>query len=335
MTVPRTVVGRGILAGFVGATVLALWFLLMDLRQGAPFRTPEFLAGVLGFGEVQMGVFSVTIYTVLHYVAFAFIGVGSAWLADRLEAVPGLALGLALGFLLFNAVFYGSVWITGIDVVQALGGWPRMLVGNLLAGVAVFGILTAMGVAEPMHWSDMLAEHYTVREGLITGIIGAGAVAVWFLVVDAVSGRILFTPAALGSAVFLGARGPEAVQITGVTVLGYSVLHVTAFMLTGLVAAAIVAAAEEHSEVVLLGGILLFVTLEAFSIGLLTIVAEWLVEALSWWNIGGANLIAALGMGGYLYSRHPGLLRDVQERDLEEDLAQDFPAPGHAPNVHK
>lgn len=335
MFAPRTVVGRGILAGVVGATVLASWFLLTDMRQGEPFRTPAFLASVLGFGDVQMSVVSVLIYTVLHYIVFAIIGVGAAWLADRLEAIPGLALGLALGFLLFNAVFYGSVWITGIDLVQELGGWPSVLIGNLLAGVAVFGTLTAMGVAEPMRWSQMLSEHYTVREGLITGLIGAVAVALWFLAIDALSGRILFTPAALGSAVFLGARGPEAVQITAMTVLGYSVLHVAAFMLTGLVAATIVAAAEEHSEVVLLGGVLLFVTLEAFSIGLLTIVAEWLVEALSWWNIGGANLIAALGMGGYLYSRHPGLLRDAQDRDLEEDLAQDVPAPGHAAEVHK
>lgn len=335
MTAPKTVVGRGVLAGAAGATVLAIWFLLTDLRQGQPFRTPEFLAGVLGFGDVQMDLLAAALYTVVHYAAFALVGVGAAWLADRLEAVPGLALGLALGFLLFNAMFYGSVWITGIDVVQALGGWPSVLIGNVLAGTAVFGALTAMGVAEPMQWSRMLSEHYTIREGLITGLIGATAVAAWFLIMDAVAGRLLFTPAALGSAVFLGARSADAIQITAATVLGYTALHVAAFALTGLIAAEIVAVAEEHSEVVLLGGVLLFVTLEAFSIGLLTIVAEWLVEALSWWNIAGANLVAAVGMGGYLYARHPGLLRDVQERDLEEDLARDVPAPGHVTETRR
>lgn len=329
MTAPRTVLGRGILAGAAGATILAVWFLLTDLRIGEPFRTPEFLASVLGFGDVQLSGLSVALYTVIHYAAFVLVGIGAAWLADRLEAIPGLALGLALGFLLFNLTFYGSVWITGIDVVQALGGWPSVLIGNLLAGVGIFGALTAMGVAEPMRWSQLLREHYTVREGLITGLIGAVAVAVWFLIVDTIAGRLLFTPAALGSAVFHGARGPDAVQITALTVVGYSVLHLVAFLLTGLAAAAIVAAAEEYSEAVLLGGVLLFVTLEAFSIGLLTIVAEWLVSSLSWWNIGGANLVAALCVGGYLYARHPGLLRDARDRDLEEDLAQDVPAPGH------
>lgn len=335
MTAPRTVLGRGVLAGAAGATVLAMWFLLTDMRQGQPFRTPEFLAGVLGFGDVQLGIAGAVIYTIVHYGAFALVGIGAAWLADRLEAVPGLALGLALGFLLFNIVFYGSVWITGIDVVQELGGWPNVLIGNLLAGVSVFAALTAMGVAEPMEWGRMLSEHYTVREGLITGLIGATAVAAWFLIVDAMAGRLLFTPASLGSAVFLGARSAEEVQITAVTVLGYTVLHAAAFALTGLIAAEIVAVAEEHSEAVLLGGVLLFMTLEAFSVGLLTIVAEWLVQALSWWNIAGANLIAAVGMGGYLYARHPGLLRDVQERDLEEDLVRDVPAPGHATQPHR
>lgn len=330
MRTPRTTLGQGLFAGAFGATVLALWFLLSDLRHGEPFRTPTFLASVLGFGEISATAMAVVLYTLVHYAAFALVGIAAAWIAARLEAVPGLALGLVLGFLLFNGVFYGSVWTTGIDVVQALGGWPRVLVGNLLAGVAVFGALAAVGAAEPMNWSRLIREHYTIREGLITGLIGAVAVAVWFLAVDLVAGRLLFTPAALGSAVFLGAGGPDEVQIAANTVLGYTGLHLAAFLLTGLAAAGVVAAAEEYSEAILLGGVLLFVTLEAFSIGLLAIIATWLVDSLSWWNIGGANLVAAVGMATYLYLRHPKLLRDVQYRDLEEDLVQDVPAPGHA-----
>ncbi|MGH7710331.1 MAG: hypothetical protein ACREOG_03555, partial [Gemmatimonadaceae bacterium] len=41
----------------------------------------------------------------------------------------------------------------------------------------------------------------TVREGVITGAIGATAVAVWFFVVDIVSGQPFHTPATLGEAV--------------------------------------------------------------------------------------------------------------------------------------
>jgi hypothetical protein len=329
MKAPRTRIGRGILAGAAGATALAAWFLVIDTIQGEPLRTPAFLATVLGFGDVQLdGVLSIALYTVVHYALFALIGIVAVWFVERLEVVPRSLLGIILGFLLFNLVFDGSVTITGTDVVGELG-WPAVLAGNVIAGIAVFFVVTKLGAVQPVSWPELLAQHYTIREGLITGVIGAAAVALWFLIVDAVSGRLLFTPAALGSAAFLGARSADAVQVTAATILGYTALHVVAFMLTGLVAAGIVAAAEEYSEAVLLGGVLLFVTFEAFSIGLLSIVAYWLVETLSWWNIAGANLVAAVTMGWYLYRRHPALARDIQVRDLEEDLAHDVPAPGH------
>ena len=36
----RGVVPRGIVAGLLGATALAFWFLIIDGSQGEPFRTP-------------------------------------------------------------------------------------------------------------------------------------------------------------------------------------------------------------------------------------------------------------------------------------------------------
>ena len=337
MSAPRTLVGRGILAGAIGALALALWFLVIDVLQGEPFRTPAFIANALGLGEIQLGASSVAIYTVVHFAAFALVGVVAAWFVDRLEVVPGALLGIVLGFLLFNLVFYGSVIVTrdNTDVVAALG-WPQVLAGNIIAGVAIFYALAKLGVAESVRWSSLLDEHYTIREGLITGLLGAAAVAIWFLIYDLLFRDVLFTPAALGSAVFLGAHGVGDVEISGLTVLGYTALHVTAFVITGLIAAGVVAAAEEYTEAALLGGVLLLVTFEAFSIGMFSILAYWLVEALSWKNILGANAVAALVMGGYLYYRHPELARDLRLRELEEDLAQDVPAPGHhPPPVHR
>jgi hypothetical protein len=35
---------RGAVAGAVGATAMALWFLLVDAARGEPFRTPALLA---------------------------------------------------------------------------------------------------------------------------------------------------------------------------------------------------------------------------------------------------------------------------------------------------
>ena len=56
--------------------------------------------------------------------------------------------------------------------------------------------------------------HSVIREGLIAGAAGAAAVAFWFLVLDLIEGRILFTPGALGSVFFLGARNPSVQSST-------------------------------------------------------------------------------------------------------------------------
>jgi hypothetical protein len=162
--------------------------------------------------------------------------------------------------------------------------------------------------------------HSTIREGLISGIVGASAVAIWFFVLDAVQGRLLFTPAALGSGILLGARAVDQVQITATTVLGYTAVHGAVFVGVGLLAARLIHAAEKR-PVVLLGAILIFVTLEVFFVGIMAVVAVWLIEALHWWAIAVANVIAGLAMGIYLFRTHPAL-KPALRRDLEEDEAR-------------
>lgn len=143
-------------------------------------------------------------------------------------------------------------------------------------------------------------------EGIISGLLGAAAVALWFFVFDLVRGEPLFTPAALGSVVFYGAEGVGQVQIDVTTVLGYTALHFAAF---GALGAAVSAALSRAGKVphLLLGGILLFVALEALFLGALTIVAEFLLGNLAWWTVAIGNLLAVLVMGGFFALRHPGL----------------------------
>jgi hypothetical protein len=321
---------RGVLAGIFAAVALAVWFMLIDSLQGQPLATPAFLAGaLLGVGDGSVAILPVAVYTVVHVVGFALLGVAMAWVADRTGFAPGALLGIALGFLLFDVMFYGSLLVTGSAVVAELG-WAPVLAGNIIAGLVLFGSLGVMGVAAPVSWADMLAEHRTLREGIITGLIGASAVAIWFLVTDLIAGRLLFTPAALGSALFLGARGVAEVEISLAVIVGYTLLHVAAFIAVGCIAAVVAATAEQETEVILLGAILLFVTFEAFFVGMLAIVSNWLVAELSVWSIAAANVIAAITMGGYLYLKHPALLHDLQHRDLEEDLAQDRDVETHS-----
>lgn len=310
----------GVIAGVAAAIVVVLWFLAIDLLAGEPLRTPAFLAGALFGAETpDFGAGSIALYTVLHLLVFVLLGVLAAWVISHLDVVPPVLLGIALGFLLFDLIFYGSIIATGVDVIRSLG-WPALLAGNLIAGIVLMVALTMMNVSRPVSWSEALESWGAIREGVIAGLIGAVVVAVWFLIIDLAQGRPFFTPAAIGSAVIGGARAASDVDVSALTVLTYTILHFVAFIATGLVAAAVLRAAERSSNVVLIGGVLLFFVFEAFSIGLLAILASWLFEALSWWSIAAANLIAALAMGVYLARRHAGLLSDFRNVNAEEEL---------------
>lgn len=303
---------RGIVAGFIAATVLALWFLVIDSIEGHAFHTPAFLASILAHvNGVERSTGLIAMYTALHYAAFFVVGIVMAWLTNRLQTAPPILLGLVLGFLLFDLVFYFGVAYTGVNVVNQLG-WPEVLVGNLLAGLSLMGYLNLVSERPTVTWWQALAEHQIVREGIMAGVIGAVAVAIWFLLFDIVRGRIFFTPGALGSAFFLRVSDLGDVQINVLTVAGYTLVHFAAFIAAGLVAAAIVVQAEKAPPVIL-AAILVFAAFEAFFVGLLAIVAEWLLGALAYWTIAGGNLLATVGMAYYLWRKHPRLRESLRQ----------------------
>jgi hypothetical protein len=324
MTRFRSVPSRGAIAGILGATILALWFLIIDWIEGRPLYTPSFLAaGLAGLDTVEITFTRVLLYTTLHYLAFIAIGIGVTALLRKLETAPSFLLGAVLGFFLFNVVFYTSVAVTGIDVVAVLG-WPEVLMGNLLAGIVMMGYLHLTQEVKAISWWEALKQHTIIREGLFAGLLGAAAVAVWFLIIDLITARVFFTPAALGSAVLFGARDLAEVQVTAATVLGYSLLHGAAFITAGIVAAAVVHQAEETPPL-LLGFVLLTVTFGTLIVGLIAIVAEWILQALAWWSIMIGTLLGAGAMGVYLWRSHPVIQEHVREArrdpvELEEPV---------------
>lgn len=315
------IVTRGAIAGFLAATALAVWFLVVDIVQADPFRTPLFVAGALAGRDGADGVLGLLImYTALHFAAFVALGIGVNWALERSRTAPYVLLGFVLGFLLFDVVFYAGVIVTGVDVVRELG-WPQVLVGNLIAGITLMAYLNLTGTGVRLSWRRILREHQTLREGLVGGLLGAIVVMVWFLLMDIGRGQLFFTPAALGSALFHGARGVTEVQVAGATVIGYTFIHIAAFLGVGFLAAALAIAAERNPPLLLLLG-LLFVTFEVFFIGLLAIIATWLLDALNWWAILAANLLAAIAVGAYLWHKHPKL-REELDHNVEEEMFQE------------
>ncbi len=45
------------------------------------------------------------------------------------------------------------------------------------------------------------------QDGTIAGVLGAGTIALWFLIVDSIQGRPFYTPTVLGTALFGGGQG--------------------------------------------------------------------------------------------------------------------------------
>jgi len=315
---PSHTVMRGATAGIIGALAIAIWFLIIDVVEQQPLRTPLFVGSALLGRQpaANDGYALLAMYTALHFAVFIGVGIVVAWLMERSETPPHFLLGMVLGFLLFDLVFYLSRVMTGIDVVNALG-WPEVLAGNLIAGIALMSYLHVTGPGTVVSWRQVLREHRVIREGLIAGAIGAVTVAVWFLVIDLIQGRVLFTPAALGSALFTGARGATEVQMTLPMVLGYTIIHVTAFLIAGFIASALISEAEKDPPM-LLGLVLLFVTFEVLFFGLIAIMASWLLDSIKWWTILVANLIAAGAMGFYLWREHPALQAEFS-KPLEEE----------------
>lgn len=157
-----------------------------------------------------------------------------------------------------------------------------------------------------------------LREGAIAGLLGAGAVAIWFLILDVLTREAFFTPAALFSAFFRNASTAAEVEISLWTVAGYTIVHVATFLVLGLIAAALIRGAEE-TPAFLLYFVEFFVTFEVAFFGLVLIVAYWILGVLGWWSIAIGNLIAAAVMILYLWKQHPKLRSDLDRSESFED----------------
>ena len=145
------------------------------------------------------------------------------------------------------------------------------------------------------------------QEGIVAGLLSGLAVALWFLVVDLVQGRPLYTPTVLGQALFGRGAGPVTYQGLPPSfemVVMFTWVHLLAFAVVGVVVARLLAMAEQHPSLGF-GFVLLFVILEACFTAAVMIVAAPVLQALTWPAIFVANLLAAAVMTGYFWLRHP------------------------------
>jgi hypothetical protein len=149
-----------------------------------------------------------------------------------------------------------------------------------------------------------MQQNRVFREGTIAGILGASAVALWFLVVDIVASEPLHTPRILGHA-FFSMFGAHPVTGAAWPVLGYTVVHYAAFIGVGLLVAKIIEMSN-RTPAVLAGLFLVFAVIEVgFYMLAALLSAQDVLGQLAWYQVLAANLLAAGLMGGYLLRKHP------------------------------
>jgi len=306
------VIADGVVGGALAGLVVALWFLVVDAVAGRPFHTPALLASVVVRQEMTGPTFRlVAAYTVVHFGVFALLGVAMAAAITALQAPPRLLLGVIFGLVAQELVFYAGLMLSGASRV-AVVPWPHVVAANVLSGFALMAYLRRAVRDQPPLGLAALRRHPILAQGLVTGLIGAGIVALWFLILDVAAGHALRTPAALGSALLFGASNVEQLQPTFGIVAAYTIVHVLAFAVAGTLFVAIAEQVERAPGLILLV-VMAAIVLDAVVVAVLALGAQWVLGTLGVWSVLGANVLAVAAMGWCVWATHPVLRRRLHE----------------------
>src|SRR5829696_1793763 len=137
---------EGVLAGFVGATAIVVWFGIIGVLGSHPFHTPDVLgAGLLSvLGKPPMMpdtlVFHVIIYTAFHYLAFFLVGIVMVSIVHQSARTPAILAGFLIAFVAFEI---GAIGLTQLFTESQLGGmaWYQIFIANLLAAGSMFFLM--------------------------------------------------------------------------------------------------------------------------------------------------------------------------------------------------
>ena len=151
-----------------------------------------------------------------------------------------------------------------------------------------------------------------VKDGVLAGGIGAGIVALWFLVLDFGRGQPFYTPSLLGNVLLLGRSVEEATSINWTMVVAYTGLHGVLFLITGTVVSWMFHQFEHNPQFGFML-LLLFFVFESVLFGFEVTLVPNLVGTLGAFAVGVANLLSATGMFWFLLHRHPDAFRRLRE----------------------
>ncbi len=142
----------------------------------------------------------------------------------------------------------------------------------------------------------------------MAGAIGGATIAVWFLILDVLHGRPLYTPTILGTALVRGPAltSPETLPVSLGTVLLFTFVHGIVFLALGFVACGLIRLGERNANYGF-GLILFFVFLLCGFLFVTMLFAEDVLRALAWPTILAGNMLAIVAMALYFKPRHPDI----------------------------
>ena len=137
----RSVLMEGVIAGLIGATTVAVWFLIVDALRGRAFLVPASLGHgfrhAIGVAGTDSFVANVVIYTFVHYAAFFAVGMLAAAILRRSDSQPAILAGAFLLFVIFEVGFLVLSAVLPESRALGLPSWTLVSVGNLLAAAAM------------------------------------------------------------------------------------------------------------------------------------------------------------------------------------------------------
>ena len=154
----RRIVTEGIIAGSLGATAVAAWFLLYDAAHGRPYFTPALLGAVLFHGLRDVSAVSISWplvlgYSLFHWTAFALVGIAAAALLAGADRLPTLLFVFVMLICCFEVLALVLVAVLAEWLFEALAWWS-IAVANALA-VAV--MLSFLGRRHRQAWQGLHA----------------------------------------------------------------------------------------------------------------------------------------------------------------------------------
>jgi hypothetical protein len=138
----HSIVREGMVAGLIGALVVAAWYFAVDLGRGEVFYTPNVLGQVFVARDTMPTVRhivpqAVAEFSVLHFVVFLVLGIVLTALTHMAIRNPTLRMGVWLGLVISFVFFLGLTYML-FSITESRFPWVTSLGGGLL-GIGSMG----------------------------------------------------------------------------------------------------------------------------------------------------------------------------------------------------